>query len=70
MLIVLTFNLMNILNGIIHLSFWNCPLLFYGYQDKNLSWSANSIIACSDVQVGLTILLAKANHFRFQQDKG
>ena len=79
----LTHNLLNFLNGLIHLQFLELFIIifrdihyhFQGYQDENLKLVSQQYRAwsdCTDVQAGLALYIqvAKANHFRFQQGKG
>ena len=57
---IVTF-LLNFVNGIIHLPFLeleNLKLVSQHYR----AWSD-----CTDVQAGLSLLVAKTNHFQFQQ---
>ena len=46
--LILTPNLLDFLNGVIHLPFFNCPLSFKGYQDKNLKLVSQQYRAWSD----------------------
>ena len=61
---LLTLNLLNFLNGIIHLQFLALPIIiFRDVKMKNWSWSANSNyrpwLDCTDGQVGLALYWSK-----------
>ena len=55
---ILTLNLPNFLNGLVHFPILNCPLSFLGYQDENLKMVSHRYRAwseCTDVQAGLAV---------------
>ena len=70
----LTLNLPIFLNGIIHLPFWELSIIILGISRLELEvgqptvQSLVRLYGCEDCPD--SILVAKTNHFRFQQDKG
>ena len=67
-------NLLNFLNGIIHIPFLELPIKsFKEVKMLTWSWSANSIESGQTAQICRLAWLytgAKTNHFWFKQDKG
>ena len=74
MFVILTLNLLDFLNEIIHISFLALSItIFRDIKMKNWSWSANSIEPGQSAQMGRLAGLypgGKAYHFWLQQDKG
>ena len=64
---LLTNNLLNFLNGLVHLHFLECPLsVLEIYQVENLKLVSQQYRAWSDcrhMQTGLALQVAKANYF-------
>ena len=70
----LTINLLNLLIGLVHLSFLEQSIInFRDIKMRNWSLSANNIEPCKTARTcrfaWLYILVAKVNHFWFQQGK-